>query len=140
MADLQAHKINPDAWALLVDTDGFIAEGTGSNFFMVKDGDIFTPKGTNCLRGVSRQFIKDICFLRGINIFERDLTFYDAINADEAFFTNTPYCIVPIRTIDGHEIGECVGKTTEYLMNTWSKRVNCDFITQARKWDNGSLD
>lgn len=135
MADLQAVKINPDAWTLLLDTDGFIAEGTGSNFFMVKDGDLFTPKGNNCLRGISRAFVMELCMMRGINCYEKDITFYDVINTDEAFFTNTPFCIVPIRTIDGHEIGECVGKQTEYLMNTWSKRVGCDFISQARVWD-----
>lgn len=135
MADLQAVKINPDAWALLFDIDGFIAEGTGSNFFMVKDGDLFTPKGNNCLRGISRAFVMELCMMRGINCYERDITFYDVINADEAFFTNTPFCIVPIRTIDGHDIGECVGKQTEYLMNTWSKRVGCDFVSQARLWN-----
>lgn len=135
MADLQAVKINPEAWTLLLDTDGFIAEGTGSNFFMVKDGDLFTPKGNNCLRGISRAFVMELCMMRGINCYERDITFYDVINTDEAFFTNTPFCIVPIRTIDGHDIKGCVGKTTEYLINTWSKRVGCDFVSQARLWN-----
>lgn len=135
MADIQAHKTNLDAWALLLDENGFVAEGTGSNFFIVKNGDLFTPRPVNCLRGISRGFIVELCELRGITCAEKDLTFYDIIHADEAFFTNTPYSIVPIRTIDGHELKECVGQMTEYLTRAWAKRVGVDFVAQARKWD-----
>lgn len=137
MADLQFK--DRESMALLFDPDGFATEGTGSNFFTVKDGVVYTPEPRNCLRGISRDYIKELCAIKCIDCVEKNLTFYDIINADEAFFTNTPYCIIPIRSIEGYDL-DCVGKVTEYLMNTWIKRQNCDFIQQARKWDNDTVD
>ena len=134
LADLQVQAYKPDAWALLLDDDGFVAEGTGSNFFIVKDRVVYTPEGRNCLRGVSRKHIMDLCYLKVIDCYEKNLTLYDVYNADEAFFTNTPYCIVPIRSINGKRLN-CVGTTTEFLMETWEKEVKCPWREQARKWD-----
>jgi branched-chain amino acid aminotransferase len=122
-------------WALLLDPDGFISEGTGSNFFMVKDNKLYTPEGRNCLRGISRKYIIDKCDIVGIDLKETNLTLYDALTADEAFLTCTPYSIIPIRSINGHGLS-CVGEMTNYLTTKWIKDVNCDFILQARGWDN----
>jgi branched-chain amino acid aminotransferase len=130
MADLQVKRYDPEAWALLLDTDGFIAEGTGSNFFIVKDDRLYTPEGRNCLRGISRQFIMDLSW----DCVEKNLTLYDAITADEAFFTCTPYAIVPIHSINGHEL-QCVGEMTKYLTDKWIGLQKCDFVLQAKRWD-----
>ena len=60
VANQQVKKVDPEAWALLTDEDGFITEGTGANFFIVKAGELFTPEGRNILRGVSRQALIEI--------------------------------------------------------------------------------
>src|SRR5512139_1153814 len=128
MADLEARYRH--AWALLMDKNGFVAEGTGSNFFMVKDGKLYTPYGDHALRGISRGFLMEY-----EEVQEKNLSLYDAITADEAFFTNTPYCIVPIRSINGHFL-DCPGPETKRLMDFWKRHQYCDFVKQAEAWDN----
>lgn len=133
LADLEVQRYNPNAWALLLDSDGFVAEGTGSNFFLVKDKIVYTPEGRNCLRGISRKHVMELCYLKVIDFIEKNLTLYDVYDADEAFFTNTPYCIVPIRSVNGKPLN--LGTMTEFLMETWEKEVKCPWREQARKWD-----
>ena len=61
MANIEVSKVKGDNnWALLIDPDGYITEGTGDNFFMVKNGELFTPEGRNILRGVSRSYIFEL--------------------------------------------------------------------------------
>jgi len=137
LAELEVAKYNPSAWALLFDPSGFVAEGTGSNFFYVKSGKLFTPEPRNCLRGISQKYVMRLARQAGIKVIVKNIELYDIINADEAFFTNTPYGIVPIRSINGHAI-KCVGRITRQLMAAWSKDVSCDFIGQTKEWGNES--
>ena len=60
-------------WALLLDTDGFIAEGSGDNFFIVKDKNVISPEGRNMLRGISRDYISEICEQLGLNYIEKNI-------------------------------------------------------------------
>lgn len=133
MADLEVSSRDPKAWALLKDPDDFITEGTGSNFFIVKDNQVFTPEGRNVLRGITRKAVMDICYWKGIECMEKNLTLYDVINSDEAFFTCTPFCIVPVRSVNGHKLKG--GDMVDFLMKSLSKSVQCDFAEQARRWD-----
>jgi branched-chain amino acid aminotransferase len=135
LANLEIEKIDRDAIPLLLDDDGFITETTGSNFFCCKGDLVYTPEGRNCLRGISRQFIIDICYRRGYTCMEKNLTLYDAITADEAFVTCTPYCIVPVNSVNGHAYVEVPGSMTSYFTNLWITQLKCDFVQQARKWD-----
>ena len=66
MANMQAQKVDPEAWALLVDEDGFLTEGTGSNFFVVKEGGLLTPEPRNILRGVTRQAVLELAQRLGL--------------------------------------------------------------------------
>lgn len=133
VANLEVEKIDKHAFPLLLDPDGFVAESTGSNFFMVKDGALFTPHGRNCLRGISRQYVKEIANYPTI---EENITVYDVITAEEAFFTNTPYSIIPCTSINGHKIGDGkVGKITTDITDRWIRSVHCNFIYQAIRWD-----
>ncbi len=134
MADLEVAKQNKEAYPLLLDPDGFITESTGANIFLIKNEKLYTPEGRNCLRGISRQYIIDMCYRKGLECFEKNLTFYDAITADEAFLTCTPYCMIPVKSINNHSI-KCVGSMTRYFMDTWIKDVRCDFIKQAERFD-----
>src|SRR3989338_3437796 len=79
MANIEASQVEGDNnWALLLDPDGFVAEGTGDNFFIVKDGTVITPEGRNILRGVSRAYvIEELCPQLGIPVVEKNIEAYD---------------------------------------------------------------
>lgn len=123
-------------WALLLDPDGFIAEGAGANFFIVKDGYLMTPEPRNILRGISRQYVmslKPSC--------EKNLELYDVMIADEAFFTATPFCVMPITSINGVPIGKGkVGDITQEILYLWSRNVGVDIVKQIKKWDKNTKE
>ena len=140
MANLEVKRQDDKAWALMLDTNGYIAEGTGSNFFIVSNNrfELYTPKGTNILRGISRKYVMDLARRLKMEVVEKDLTLYDVYSAREAFFTNTPYSIVPVTYINGKPIDEgAVGKRTKYLMHKWEENVGCNWREQAETWDKG---
>jgi branched-chain amino acid aminotransferase len=129
-------------WALLLDPDGFIAEGTGSNFFMIKDGVLYTPEARNILRGITRAtVIEDIAPRLGIECIEKNIEPYDVYQADEAFVTSTPFCILPAISLNGASIGDGKpGKITNQLLKCWSDLVDVDIISQIKTWEGGSAD
>ena len=136
VADLEAKKTDPEGWALLLDDQGFVAEGSGSNFFIVKGRVVITPEGRNCLRGISRGHVMDLCRKNGIEFSEANIEPYDIYGADEAFFTNTPYSIIPITRFNGRSIGDGkAGRLTKFLIHKWSESVGVNFVDQCRKWD-----
>ena len=92
--------------ALLLDNEGYVAEGSGENFFLVKNGVIHTPELTSCLPGITRDTV--MVFARELNIpvIERRITRDEVYIADEAFFTGTAAEVLPIRELDGRVIGE----------------------------------
>jgi branched-chain amino acid aminotransferase len=85
----------PDAWPLLLDENGNLAEGSGSNIFVVQDGRLRTPRARYVLPGVSRQMTMDLAAKLGIPCDEADIDLYDAANAEEMFLTSTSLCILP---------------------------------------------
>ena len=135
IANQQAARIEAGAWALLMDEDGFLTEGTGSNFFLVKDGEIATPEPRNILRGVTRQAVIDVCREAGLLCHERNLEPYDAATADEAFFTSTPFVLMPVTRFEGQPIGDGrVGPVTRRVIEAFSEDVGVDFVAQAREY------
>lgn len=136
IANLQAGMVNdPNAWALLLDPDGFICEGTGSNFFIVRHGRLLTPEPRNILRGISRHYVIELAGELGIPAEEKNLEVYDVAEADEAFFTSTPFCITPCTKINTYTIGDDKrGPITSRLITEWGQRVGVDIIGQARKF------
>ena len=136
MANLEVSQIDDStAWALLLDPDGFIAEGTGSNFFMVKDGKLLTPEPRNILRGIRRKYTIELARKIGIEVIECNLNKYDAITADEAFFTSTAFTMMPCVKVNGCVLGD--GKTgpiTKKIIQAWNELVGLDFIAQARDY------
>ena len=106
MANMQVSNYEGDNnWALLLDTDNFIAEGTGDNFFIVKNDILYTPEPRNILRGISRNYVLEMAKGLGIECHECNLDVYDAMNADEAFMTGTPFCLLPVTSLDKQKIG-----------------------------------
>ena len=138
MANIEVSSHEGDNnWALLLDPDGFIAEGTGDNFFIVKDQIVISPEGRNILRGISRKYIlNDLCPQLGMRFEEKNIGIYDVINADEAFMTGTPFCILPVTSLNGEPIGNGnVGKVTNRLLKSWGQNVGLDIAEQIQSWD-----
>lgn len=91
--------------ALLLDAQGYVAEGSGENIFVVKDNVIFTPALTSCLNGITRNTIFTLASELGYEVREKLLTRDEVYIADEAFFTGTAAEVTPIRELDGRTIG-----------------------------------
>lgn len=91
--------------ALLLDKEGYVSEGSGENFFMVRDGVIYTPLLTSALDGITRKTIMQLAQEMGYQVVERNITRDEVYIADEAFFTGTAAEVTPIRELDGRPIG-----------------------------------
>ncbi len=138
MANIEASLIKGnDNWALMLDPDGFIAEGTGSNFFMVKDNIIYTPEDRNILRGISMlTVINDLAPSLGYKVIKKNIEPFDVYEADEVFMTSTPFCILPAVTLNGLKIGNGKpGKITKKLLKEWSDLVGVNIEKQIKSWD-----
>jgi branched-chain amino acid aminotransferase len=137
MANIEVSAVKGNRnWALLLDPDGYVAEGTGDNFFAVIDGKVLTPEPRNILRGVSRAFILELAQRLGITAMECNLDRYDILNAQEAFVTGTPFCLLPVTSIAGIQLGDGrMGPVTRRLLDAWSDDVGLDIPGQIRAWD-----
>lgn len=110
--------------ALLLDNEGYVAEGSGENFFMVRDGIIYTPELTSCLDGITRKTIFQLAADCNYEIREKRITRDEVYVADEAFFTGTAAEVLPIREHDGRVIGEGKrGPITTKLQDLYFKAV-----------------
>ncbi|MEK7190844.1 MAG: branched-chain amino acid transaminase [Pseudomonadota bacterium] len=102
--------------ALLLDPEGYVAEGSGENIFIVRDGMLYTPELTSALDGITRDTIFRLAGELGLKIVEKRITRDEVYIADEAFFTGTAAEVTPIRELDGRTIGKgSRGPVTEKL-------------------------
>ena len=102
--------------ALMLDVDGFVAEGSGENVFIVRRGRLYTPDLTSALEGITRDTIIKLAAEMGIEVIEKRITRDEVYCADEAFFTGTAAEVTPIRELDNRAIGAgCRGPITERL-------------------------
>jgi branched-chain amino acid aminotransferase len=130
--DLEVKAQNPDAWAIVLDINGNLAEGIGSNFFIVKDGTVLTPREQYVLGGISRETAMELASELGITAREADIDLFDAYTADEAFVTSTSFCICPVVSINGNTVGEghVPGPITQRLLQAYSDLVGLDIVQQ----------
>jgi len=91
--------------ALLLDVDGYVAEGAGENIFIVKKGKLYTPDLTSCLEGITRDSVITLAKEMGIEVIEKRITRDEVYCAEEAFFTGTAAEVTPIRELDRRTIG-----------------------------------
>lgn len=111
--------------ALLLDTDGYVSEGSGENVFIVRDGVLYTPDLASCLAGITRDAIITIAHDLGIEVREKRITRDEMYCADEAFFTGTAAEVTPIRELDDRIIGEGKrGPVTEKIQTIFFDAVN----------------
>jgi len=124
-------------WALMLDTDGFIAEGSGDNFFIIKDNKVISPEGRNMLRGISRSYVMhELCKKLNLEVVEKNFEPYDVYDADEAFITGTPFCMLPVTSLNHIDIGDGkVGKVYSSLLKLWSNEKKVDIKKQIQNWD-----
>lgn len=125
--------------AMLLDPEGYVAEGSGENIFLVKDGVIYTPELTACLNGITRNTIFHLAEDLGLKVVEKRITRDEVYIADEAFFTGTAAEVTPIREVDGRQIGcGSRGPVSTRLQQLYFDTVNgrnakhLEWLTQVR--------
>ena len=110
--------------ALMLDADGYVAEGSGENFFIVKEGMLYSPDLDSCLDGITRRTILELAEELGISHEIKKLTVEDVLEADESFFSGTAAEVVPINSLDGNTIGSGDrGPVTERLQSIYFDQV-----------------
>jgi branched-chain amino acid aminotransferase len=111
--------------ALLLDNEGYVAEGSGENIFLVREGVLYTPDLTSALDGITRRTVLAFAEELGIAVREKRITRDEVYIADEAFFTGTAAEVTPIREVDGRTIGAGVrGPITERLQSLYFDQVH----------------
>ena len=135
LADLEAGDVDPEAWPILMDTDGNLTEGTGYNVLLVTDGVIRSPGDRNILQGISRGMVFDLARQLDIPLVEDDdLQPYDIYTANEAFIASTSPCVLPITKVDQRLVGDGKpGPVTKQLLAAWSEAVGVDIVGQAQQ-------
>tara|TARA_X000000368_G_scaffold154560_1_gene121825 strand:+ start:2274 stop:3194 length:921 start_codon:yes stop_codon:yes gene_type:complete len=123
--------------AILMDKNGYISEGSGENLFIVKNSKLITPTTDYCLNGITRQSVISIAKNLNYSVEEKNLSFEDLLDADEAFYSGTAVEITPISTVDGSRIGSgTIGPITEIIQSKYSEIVSgrdhnySDWLTQ----------
>jgi branched-chain amino acid aminotransferase len=134
-ANLEIAARDPEAWAVLLDTRGNLAEGLGSNVFLVQGGTLYTPREQFVLAGISRDTVIALARDAGLTVGEKDLDLFDAYNADEVFLTSTSLCICPVRSVNEAVIGggQVPGPVTRQLTEAYCRLVDFDFVAQYLK-------
>jgi len=131
LGDNEVKHIDKDAWAILLDINGNLTEGMGSNIFTVNNGILYTPKSQAVLGGISRETVMELAKSVNITVIEKDIEVFEAINSDEMFLTSTSLCICPVKSFNGKKIGEEVyGPITKKLIEAYKKFVSFDFVDQ----------
>ena len=124
LAELEAADVDPNGWAIVTDTNGNISEGTGWNVFIVTDGVIRTPGDGSILQGVSRGAAVDMAGQLDIPVVEEELQPYDLYTADEAFFSSTFVCVMPVTRADNRlKTGFYEGIIVDSQVHIWQNSV-----------------
>ena len=135
MANIEASDFKGENnWALMLDPDGFIAEGSGNNFFIIKNNKVISPEGRNMLRGISRSYVmEELCKKLKLSVEEKNIEPYDVYEADEAFVAATPFCVLPVTSLNGQKIGDGkVGKIYSQILAKWCSESKVKLINKLK--------
>ena len=131
LGDLEVKELDSEALAILLDINGNLCEGMGSNIFIVKEGRLATPHERYVLSGISRNTTFELAEKLGLKIEERNIDLFDAYTAEEVFVTSTSFCICPVSTINGSSRGTKIpGPLTRRLQEAYSELVGIDIVKQ----------
>jgi branched-chain amino acid aminotransferase len=135
LAQKEVSAEHPGSWALMCDREGNLAEGAGCNFFIVRDGVVYTPTTEFILTGVSRQVVIELCEELGIPLHESNVSLEQALCADEAFFTSTSLCACPVASVNGSTYGAGIpGPVSQRIMDGFAARVGMDYVAQYKRF------
>ena len=133
LAEIEVKLVDPQAQGILLDIHGNVAENKGGNFFIYSEGVLKTPRSRSALAGISRATVLELAAQLHIPLEVTDFQPYDIYTADEAFFTSTPYCIMPATKFNGLPVGDGqVGPVTKRILQAWSQLVGIDIVAQAQ--------
>ncbi len=136
LARLQAKAIYPGASGVLLDTNGYVVEGTGTSLFFVKYGKLYTAPSHKVLQGTTRHLIFILARKLSLPIIEKNLTVSEAAQADEIFETSTVICLVHARTFNGNPVGDTKsGPVTRTMRTAFIHTVGLDFVAQAQIYE-----
>lgn len=131
LGELEVAAQNPNGHAILLDENGNISEGKGSNFFLISDGKIVTPRERYVLPGVSRAVVGELAAKLGLPLQEADIDLFDAYNADECFVSSTSFCVCPIKSVNGNILPDpCPGEITQKIIDAYVELVGFDWYQQ----------
>ncbi|MDY0323224.1 MAG: branched-chain-amino-acid transaminase [Candidatus Carbobacillus sp.] len=127
MAKIEARRAGAQE-ALMLNTEGYVAEGTGENVFLVRERSLLTPPAyIGALKGITRQAVIELATSLGFKVQEQPFTLHDVYTADEMFFTGTAAEIVPVVMVDGRTIGDGIpGAVTRELIQAFHHMVRQD--------------
>lgn len=132
---LQAKQLKPGSTGVLLDTNGYVTEGTGTSLFFISGSEILTAPASKVLTGLTRKMIFDIADTLNIPIQEADLTVEEAKNADEVFITSTVICLLHARTFDSQQIRDgLIGPITRKVQQAFIDEVGLDYVKQAQEY------
>jgi len=136
LADRQARAIDPQARALMLDAQGFVAEASTANLLIYRAGDgLISPPAAKILRGISLSAAVELARRLGIPTHQRDLTAADVASADEALLTSTSVCVLPAVRLSGRPIASGrPGAIFLRLLEAWSEMVGIDIVAQAERF------
>jgi branched-subunit amino acid aminotransferase/4-amino-4-deoxychorismate lyase len=134
LADLAAHKQDPQARAILLDRRGHVAETATANVLAYRrDEGLVSPPRETILPGISLMFARELSESLGIGFVERDLRIEDLLTAEEVLLTSTPNCLLPVSRVNGKPIGDArPGEMFRKLLAAWNKAVGLDIAAQAK--------
>jgi branched-chain amino acid aminotransferase len=131
IARAEVQRIDPEAVPVLLDQEGYLTESDNGNFFLVREGALFTPSLRNVLPGISRAVTLELAERLGIPAYEEDIPPSAAAEAEEAFLTMTSRCLMPVTRFNGQPIGDGrPGPMFHRLMAAWSEYVGLDVLGQ----------
>ena len=126
---IQALEAGADE-ALMLDVNGFVSTCNATNFFMVKNDEVWTSTGEYCMNGITRKKVIEACIANGIICRQKNFSLYDVYDADEAFVTGTFGGLTPVHTIDGRKIGtQQMGNKTSILDGLYDQLIT-DYVNK----------
>lgn len=136
LADAEARRTDPMARAILLDTNGMVAEASTASLFLYFEGEGFVaPPEEQILPSISLRTIRKMAESRGKVWVHREIEPAELFDADEVLLCSTSPCVLPVCSIDGLPIGRlCPGREWQYLMQAWNEVAGFDIVEQARRF------
>ena len=132
LGQLEVAQVDPSAIPLLLDLQGNITESAAANVFFVCGGELWTPAARMVLGGITRETVIELAHGIGIPVQEREITLFDAYNAQEAFLTSTSYSVMPVSRINSRPLGDVIpGPVTQALIQAFGDLVGVDIVARA---------